>query len=167
MEATGSVRTGLVRRAAVLGIASPVLFVLLVVVMGFVHPRILASRELHQRSGCPRCAVAACATTEFLSVRHRHYSSCRGIVQGNGASVPGRPGASSDDRGGYLSFRHLSRAFQRSRFSRVQAMTPVLVAMFVLMARADASPTGAPGLFQRLFIPAGGCSERHGQGAGC
>jgi hypothetical protein len=31
-------------------------------------------------------------------------------------------------------------------------MTPVLVAMFVLMARADASPTGAPGLFQRLFI---------------
>jgi hypothetical protein len=46
-------------------------------------------------------------------------------------------------------------------------MTSVLVAMFVLMARADASPTGAPGLFQRLFIPAGGCSERHGQGAGC
>jgi hypothetical protein len=32
------------------------------------------------------------------------------------------------------------------------SMTPVLVTMFVLMARADASPTGNPGLFQRLFI---------------
>jgi hypothetical membrane protein len=32
------------------------------------------------------------------------------------------------------------------------AMTPVLVAMFILMARADSSPGGTPGLFQRLFI---------------
>jgi hypothetical protein len=34
----GSTRTGFVRRAAALGIGSPVVFVLLVIVMGFIHP---------------------------------------------------------------------------------------------------------------------------------
>jgi hypothetical membrane protein len=32
------------------------------------------------------------------------------------------------------------------------AMAPVLVAMFILMIRADISPGGTPGLFQRIFL---------------
>jgi hypothetical membrane protein len=32
------------------------------------------------------------------------------------------------------------------------AMTPVLIAMFILMGHADSRPGGAPGLFQRLFV---------------
>jgi len=32
------------------------------------------------------------------------------------------------------------------------AMTPLLIAMFILMGYADSRPEGAPGLFQRLFL---------------
>jgi hypothetical membrane protein len=186
----GSTGTGVVRRAAVLGIASPMLFVLLVVVMGFIHPgyshltnfisdlgALDAPIPYVQRLNFFQFGIGIAVLAWALYMGMDQPSRVALVLQviiGVGIFLSGIFPGHSNDPGSRETMLHnlvgipaflmimLVPLVAGWRFRRSEAwrglsaysisMTPVLVAMFVLMARADASPTGAPGLFQRLFI---------------
>lgn len=190
LETMGSTRTGLVRRAAVMGIGSPVLFVLLVVVMGFIHPgyshlanfisdlgALDAPLPYVQRLNFFQFGIGITVLAVGLYNGMEHPSRTALAFQvtiGAGIFLSGIFPGYSNDPGSRESMLHnlvgipaflmiiwvplvAGWRFRKSSAWRdlsgySMAMTPVLVVMFVLMAQADASPTGVPGLFQRLFI---------------
>lgn len=186
----GSTRTGFVRRAAVLGIGSPMLFVLLVVVMGFIHPgyshltnfisdlgALDAPMPYVQRLNFFQFGIGIAALAWGLYLGMEQPSRVALVLQvviGVGIFLSGIFPGHSNDPGSRESMLHnvvgipaflmimlvplvVGLRFRRSEVWRdlstfSMSMTPVLVSLFVLMARADPSPTGNPGLFQRLFI---------------
>lgn len=186
----GSTGTRFVRRAAVLGIGSPILFVLLVVVMGFIHPgyshltnfisdlgALDAPMPYVQRLNFFQFGIGITALAWALYMGMEQPSRVALVLQviiGVGIFLSGIFPGHSNDPGSRETMLHnlvgipaflmimLVPLVAHLKFRRSEAwrrlsaysicMTPVLVAIFVLMAGADASPTGNPGHFQRLFI---------------
>lgn len=187
MESTG---TSFVRRAAILGIGSPVLFVLLVGVMGFVHPgyshltnfmsdlgSLDAPMPYVQRLNFFQFGIGITVLGLALYRGMEHPSRVALALQltiGLGVFLSGIfPGHSNDpdSRATMLhnlvgipaflmimlvplvaGWRFRESGAWRDLSGYSMAMTPLLVTLFVLMARADGAPGGTSGLFQRLFI---------------
>jgi hypothetical membrane protein len=192
MMTTGSkteTHTSFARLGAILGLATPILFFLLVVVMGFVHPGyshltnfisdlgaldapvpyvqrlnffqlgigiVLLAVALYKGGGASRVVLAfqlGIGLGIFLSgifPGHSDEPESRATLLHNLVGVPAFLLIMIVPLVAGWGFRQRKQWKDLASYS--MAMTPVLVAMFVLMARADGTPGGFPGLFQRLFI---------------
>jgi len=183
-------RFGLVKVAAILGLGAPLLFVLMVVTMGFVHPNYSHLTNFISDLGAldaPSPYVQRLNFFQFgIGITVLAWGLYRGmqnpsrvalvfqVMIGIGIFLSGIfPGHSNDPASrasmlhnlvgapafllimlvplvAGLKFRQDSAWSDLSGYSI--AMSPALVAWFVLMARAGGAPGGTPGLFQRLFI---------------
>lgn len=183
-------RLGVVRFGAVVGLASPLLFALLVVVMGALRPDYSHLTNFISDLGALDAPSPYVQRLNFL--QFGLGNAILAIALFRGMAKPSRialvfqlviglgiflsaffPGH-TDDPASRASMMHnvvgipafvlimlvplvagwrfrLSEEWRRlSGFS--MAMTPTLIVLFVLMARADGAPGGTPGLYQRLFI---------------
>jgi hypothetical membrane protein len=189
-EGKGKTGTSFARCGAIVGLATPILFILLVVVMGFLHPGYSHLTNFISDLGALDAPLPYVQRLNFFQLgigiailavelykgteRASRVALAFQLAIGFGIFLSGIfPGHSDDPESRATLLHNLAggpafllimmvplvagwRFRQRKQWKDLagysMAMTPVLVAMFVLMGRADGMPGGFPGLFQRLFI---------------
>jgi hypothetical membrane protein len=191
VDAGPRIRTpSFVRYGAIAGLASPIIFITLVVVMGSLYPGYSHLKNFISDLGAldaPRPYVQRLNFFQFgigISVlalalyngmeRASRIGLASQLTIGLGIFLSGVfPGETSDPEShesllhnlmgvpAFLliilvpfitgwTFRKRDEWRDLARYSI--AMTPLLVALFILMGYADSRPRGTPGLFQRLFM---------------